>query len=86
MGFCNFYRRFIKDYRRIAAPLNALTHKDAPFRFNNACLAAFQELQRLLTTTPLLGYYNPMLPTQVETNASDGVIARVLSQQLPSKE
>jgi hypothetical protein len=28
LGFCNFYRRFIKGYSAIAAPLTALTKKD----------------------------------------------------------
>jgi hypothetical protein len=27
LSFCNFYRRFIKEYRRIARPLNTLTCK-----------------------------------------------------------
>jgi hypothetical protein len=31
LGFCNFYRRFIKDYGRIAKPLNELTRKDTIF-------------------------------------------------------
>lgn len=30
-GFCNFYRRFIKDYSHIARPLFNLTCKDIPF-------------------------------------------------------
>ena len=34
LGFCNFYRRFIKNYSRIARPLNRLTRKDQPFHFN----------------------------------------------------
>ena len=28
LGFCNFYRRFIKDYSKIAKPLNQLTGKE----------------------------------------------------------
>ena len=83
LGFCNFYRRFIKDYSRIASPLHELTHKDANFSFSPDCIKAFQQLQELLTTAPLLMHYNPALPTQVETDASDGVIAGVLSQQHP---
>ena len=31
LGFCNFYRRFVQRYRRLARPLTALTKKDASF-------------------------------------------------------
>jgi hypothetical protein len=85
LGFCNFYKRFIKDYGRIAKPLNELTRKDTIFRFTDDCKTAFLQLQELLTTAPLLAHYNPALPTQVETNASDRVIAGVLSQEHPGK-
>jgi hypothetical protein len=81
LGFCNFYRRFIKDYGRIAKPLNELTCKDTIFRFTDDCKTAFLQLQELLTTAPLLAHYNPALLTQVETDAFDGVIAGVLSQE-----
>ena len=32
LGFTNFYRRFIKDYSRIAGLLTELTHKDKEFK------------------------------------------------------
>ena len=32
LGFCNFYRRFIKEYGRIVRLLNALTRKGAPYK------------------------------------------------------
>jgi len=84
LGFCNFYRRFIKDYSRVAAPLNRLTGKGVPFKFDRDCAAAFKELQQLLTTAPILCHYQPSLKTQVETDASDGVIAGIMSQEHPN--
>ena len=33
IGFCNFYRQFIKNFSKIAGPLNTLTRKDAPTPF-----------------------------------------------------
>ena len=81
LGFCNFYKRFIKDYKRIAQPLNQLTRKDRPFVFDTRCQQAFKELKKRLATAPLLCHFDPKLPTQLETDASDGVIAGVLSQK-----
>ena len=79
LGFCNFYRRFIKDYRWVAKPLNELTCKDVAFKFISEYEAVFRQLQELLTIASLLVYYDLMLLTQVETDVSDGVIIGVLS-------
>ena len=81
LGFCNFYRRFIKDYGRIAKPLNRLTRKNQPFNFDYACEQAFKELKKRLVSAPLLVHFDSDWPTLLETDASDRVIARVLSQK-----
>lgn len=81
LGFCNFYRRFIKDYSRIARPLSRLTHKDTPFRFDEKCKEAFNKLKELLVNAPILEHYDAGLETKIETDASDGVVAGLLSQK-----
>jgi transposase InsO family protein len=86
LGFCNFYRRFIKDYGRTARLLNRLTRKDQPFVFDASCRQAFNELKRQLVAAPLLVHFDPNKPTQMETDASDGVVAGVLSQRQPDGE
>lgn len=83
LGFCNFYRRFIKDYSRIAKPLIQLTKTDVPFEFGKACWDAFEELKARLTAAPLLRHYRPEYECMIETDASDGVIAGVFSQLHP---
>jgi len=81
LGFCNFYRRFIRDYGVIAKPLVQLTKTSVPFRFDKACWDAFEELKSRLTSSELLRHYDPEKQSMIETDASDGVIAGVLSQQ-----
>jgi hypothetical protein len=80
LGFCNFYQKFIKAYSRIVAPLYRLTRLDVPFMWNKTCQEAFDRLKMMLARVLVLAHYQPKLPTRVETDASDGVIARVLSQ------
>jgi hypothetical protein len=86
LGFCNFYRRFIRNYGVIAKPLVQLTKIGVPFQFNKNCWEAFEELKSRLTSSSILRHYDPELQSMVETDASDGVIARVLSQQHPDGE
>lgn len=80
LGFCNFYRRFIKDYGRIARPLVLLTRKDAPFLFDTNCMTSFEKLKNMLINAPVLVHYQTHLPSMIETDASDGVVGGVLSQ------
>lgn len=81
LGFCNFYRRFIRDYGKIARPLIELTKKDFPFRFSSTCMTAFTHLKHLLISAPVLQHYDPKLQCMLETDASDGVVGAVLSQK-----
>ena len=37
IGFCNFYRQFIRDFSKIAEPLNTLTKKDVKFTWTKEC-------------------------------------------------
>lgn len=86
LGFCNFYRRFIKNYSRIAKPLHQLTRTDAVTTGNRlpwdqTCELAFEELKERLLNAPVLAHYHPNRPARIETDASDGTIAGVLSQK-----
>ncbi|KAK1660235.1 hypothetical protein QYE76_048394 [Lolium multiflorum] len=54
LGLAGFYRRFVKDFGSIAAPLNELTKKDVPFVWGDAQQQAFVILKDKLTHAPLL--------------------------------
>jgi len=41
LGHAGFYRRFIKDFSKIAKPLSNLLNKDKSFIFDDDCLTAF---------------------------------------------
>ncbi|RVW60237.1 Transposon Ty3-I Gag-Pol polyprotein [Vitis vinifera] len=54
LGLAGYYRRFVEDFSRIAAPMTRLTRKGVKFDWNEECENAFQELKRKLTTAPVL--------------------------------
>ncbi|XP_025984032.2 uncharacterized protein [Glycine max] len=54
LGHAGFYRRFIKDFSKIAKPLSNLLNKDVVFVFDDECLEAFNTLKAKLVSTPVI--------------------------------
>ena len=54
LGFCNFYRRFIRDYGIIARPLVNLTKTGVRYTWTQACQDSFQRLKSMLVSAPIL--------------------------------
>ena len=80
LGFCNFYRRFIKGYARIAGPLHELTG-NKKYEWEKAQQTAFQQLKDAVTKAPVLILPDLSKPFRLETDASQVAIGAVLSQQ-----
>ncbi|GAA5878751.1 hypothetical protein JCM1840_006046 [Sporobolomyces johnsonii] len=81
LGFANFYRRFIKDYSKIAHPLTRLTKKDTAFDLDSAAIAAFTTLKGMFNGEQILCHFRPGMPIELETDASDFALGSVLSQR-----
>ena len=54
LGLARYYRRFIEDFSRLAAPMTRLTRKEIKFDWDDRCEEKFQELKRRLTSAPIL--------------------------------
>jgi hypothetical protein len=86
LGFCNFYRRFIRNYSRIALPLTALLkgskngRKPGQVNLTLVERLAFRRLIAAFQSAPLLRHFDPSKPIRLETDASDGAMAGILSQ------
>ena len=54
LGLCNYYRRFVRDFARIAAPLFRLLCKDVKFEWTLECQLSFEQLKSCLMSYPVL--------------------------------
>jgi len=81
LGLCNFYRRFVRGFGDIAAPLNWLTKPEVAFVWTNEQQSAFDELRCRLTSAPVLALPDMDKPFTVETDASDIALAATLLQE-----
>ncbi|KAL6312652.1 hypothetical protein AAG906_010338 [Vitis piasezkii] len=62
LGHVGFYRRFIKDFSKLARPLCELLVKDAKFIWDDRCQRSFEEFKLFLTTAPIVRAPNWQLP------------------------
>lgn len=100
LGFMNYYRRFIANFSRIALPLTELTKKgsnaakggraqrkeeSAPLILKEKAKNAFQTLKNSFIEIPILIHFNPENQTRVQTDASGGAVAGILSQYVPDE-
>lgn len=91
LGMTSYYRRFIRDYAKVAKPLTNLTRgehaqikasqsRKVPINLNNESLKSFSRLKSMLTTAELLAFPDFGKPFNLTTDASNTALGAVLSQ------
>ena len=80
LGMVGYYRKFIKDFSRIALPLSELTKNRSPFRWTDKTEAAFNNLKNAIRHAPVLLLPDPKLPFVIHTDASGFATGAVLQQ------
>lgn len=91
LGLAGYYRRFVKDFSKIARPLHSLTHNNKsgqkkitkPFQesWTTECDSSFNALKEKLISSPILGYPDFKKTFILETDASFDGLGAVLSQE-----
>jgi len=86
LGLASYYRRFIRGFAEIAAPLHRLTEKSAKFQWTEDCDKAFDTLRQALISAPILAYPRAEGQYVLDTDASNFAIGCVLSQVQDGEE
>ena len=86
LGLAGYYRRFIKDFSKLASPLFGVFGNDVEFIWTNNCQEALDTLKGKLVTTPILRGPNWALPFHIHTDTSNkaiGVSLGKIDDKLP---
>jgi hypothetical protein len=86
LDFCNFYKRFIRNFAKIVKSLIKLTRKDVSFVWNEACQIAFDLLKRTIIETFILTHFDLKKQIYKENDSSNFVFAEILSRMRKNDE
>ena len=80
LGFCNFYRAFIRGFSHLAKPLNNLTKKDTLWTWGIDQQTAFDTLREWIILEPILIQPDLSKPFEIEVDSSGFARGAVLLQ------
>lgn len=80
LGFANFYRRFVRDYSRLARPMHDLTSKKADWTWGEREQGAFDFIKSSIVSEPILILPDVTRPFRLEADSSDFATGSILSQ------
>ncbi|GBG70580.1 hypothetical protein CBR_g6707 [Chara braunii] len=80
LDLANYFRKFVRNFSTIAAPLRRLLKKEAIWQWDKDCMSALKKLKRALIEYHVLKVADPSLPFVVTTDASQYGIGGVLQQ------
>ena len=90
LGLSGYYRRFIKDYAKIAEPLNKqlrqLKDKNYHLNWTSECTNALETLKKKLTNAPIMSTPNFKEPFILELDACEYGLGAVLAQEYDKKK
>ena len=80
LGHIGYYRRFIRNYAKITAPLKNLLWKSEVFQWMDDCKLALDTLKEKLATVPILVHLDWDKQFHVNIDASGIALGAVLAQ------
>jgi hypothetical protein len=81
LGLAGYYRRFIKNFSKIAKPMTKLLEKNKAFEWTKECQGSFEELRKRLTSAPVLVLLDLTKKFDIYCDASRQGLGCVLMQE-----
>lgn len=78
LGYTGYYRKFIKGYAQITAPMEKFLKKDVTFCWNEDCKKSLDVLKENMVTTPILIFSDWKMEFHVHVDASCIALGAVL--------
>lgn len=89
LGLCSWYRRFVKNFSTVVAPLNGLLKgrkKNQKIEWTEEASTAFQSIKEALVSAPILASPDFSKPFVIQADASGVGLGAVLTQMVDEKE
>ena len=80
IGMVMYLAKFLKGLSSVCEPLRRLTHKYTQWEWKQQYEDAFEKIKELVSTAPVLKYFNPTEPTEGQGDASSTGLGFVLTQ------
>ena len=82
LGHAGFYRRFIRDFSKVARPLCRFLEKDTKLKFDESCQRSFEEIKSRLVEAPVMAKPDWNKDFEIMCDASDYAMGVVLGQRI----
>jgi hypothetical protein len=80
LGHQRYYRKFIKGYAQITAPMEKLIKKEVKYQWNDECHKSLDPLKQNMVTAPILFFHNCSKEFHVHVDVSSIALGAILAQ------
>ena len=89
VGFCNYFRRMVPNFSRLAGPLIAMTKLSSGWKSGNLpaeALQSFNDMKQALSSCPVIGYSRSGGKYILTVDAATSGLGAILSQATDTEE